>query len=110
MKQTTFILIAIFIASCTPKKSDNPTRVDIYCDSCYVKVNNEYIKDDTRVVETPFKGIVNGFKSVEFYRFETNSCVKVMDFINYSNDTPTFYYIEVNDTLFFDHNAYGFCY
>lgn len=108
MKQTTFILIAILIASCTPKKSDNPTKVHIYCDSCYVKVNNEYIKDDTRVVETPFKGIVNGFKSVEFYRFESNGCVRVMEFTNYTTNEATFYYIE-NDTINTEHDALGFC-
>lgn len=108
MKQTTFILIAILIASCTPKKSDTPMRVDIYCDSCYVKVNNEYIKDDTRVVETPFKGIVNGFHSVQFNRFESNSCVRVMEFTNYTPNEAIIYYIE-NDTIYIEHEALGFC-
>lgn len=93
-------VIALVLFSCAPGKSSKQYRVDVYCNSCHVKIGNEWSHEDSYVIETPFDGIVTGYKSILFNKFDSpNSCVRVREYTNYTNDTITAYFIEDGDTL-----------
>lgn len=103
------------MVSCAPGKRSTPTYVDVYCDSCFVKIQNMWYdpsgSGNTQVIEYPFEGIVDNYKRIEFNRFDSpNNCVRPIDYVNYSVDWTWIYIIENGDTTAsLDNGGNGYC-
>jgi len=85
-------------------KSVTKTTVHIQCDSCYAKVQNTS-DNQTEIV---FDGPITGTKNIDMFRFIHINCIQIVEFQNYSIDTPVIYAIENNDTI--QGNEFGFCF
>jgi hypothetical protein len=109
-----FIGVALMV-SCAPGKRDEPVHFDIYCDSCYVKIENMWFEapgsGKPRVYEYPFDGVVQSYKRVTFHRFDSpNNCIRPIEFMNYGSDTCWIYIIENGDTTAsLDNGGAGYC-
>ena len=116
MRKILLIIGIALMVSCAPGKKDTPTIVDIYCNSCYLKVQNMWFEapgaNSTKVYEYPFDGIVTNYQRVEVYRFDSpNSCVRPTEYANYSTDTTWIYIIENTDTIAaLENGGNGYCY
>lgn len=116
MRNLILVIGIALMVSCAPGKSETITYVDIYCDSCKIRITNEWYEKETKTkaIETPFEGIVVGYKRVEFYRFDSpNSCVRpgVFEYYTGSFETTWTYIIENSDTTqSIQGGGAGFCY
>lgn len=114
MKKLIYLLPFVLL-SCAPGKKADPIYFDIYCDSCYLKIQNMWFEspgsESTKVIEYPFDGVVQGYKRVEFHRFDSpNNCVRPIGYINYSVDNTWIYIIENGDTTAaLDNGGAGYC-
>jgi hypothetical protein len=108
MKKLMLIIGVALMLGCAPGKSGNIVNVDIYCDSCKVKVSNS---DGNEFIETTFNGDVSDYKRVVVDRYTSNqSCVRVIEFTNYDTTSTFIYYIENGDTIDVDANGIdGYC-
>lgn len=85
------------MVSCAPGRSGDIVNVDVYCDSCHVKVTNS---DKNNFIETVYNGDVSGYKRIVVERFISEySCVRAVEFTNYDTTSTVIYYIESADTL-----------
>lgn len=115
MKKLIYLLPFVLLA-CAPGKKETPIYYDIYCDSCSVKISNEWSEgqnpNKTVVKEVVFDGVVDNYKRIEFYRFDSpNSCTRPVSFQNFSTDTCWIYIIENSDTIgVIDNGGNGYCY
>lgn len=103
MRKLILFIGVVLMVSCAPGKSGQIVNVDIYCDSCYVKVSNS---DGNDFIETTFNGDVIDYKRVVVDRYTSNqSCVRVVEFTNYDTTSTIIYYIENADTIDIDANG-----
>lgn len=114
MKKLIYLLPFLLMA-CAPGKKSEPVYFDIYCNDCYVKIENMWFEgsgaNSPKVKEYPFDGVVSDYKRVEFHRFDSpNNCVRPIEFVNYSTDTCWIYIIENNDTTaILENGGLGYC-
>lgn len=106
------------LASCAPGKSDRLVRVDIYCDSCYAKVESRgYYGDPSDyqyISEIPFDREILDYQQINIFRFDSPiDCIRIVNYYSYTTDTVDIYFIENNDTILEEHRlsaATTYCY
>lgn len=94
-------LLPLLLLSCEPERSGEIVRLDIYCNSCHVKVINKAKPENEWFSETIFDGQVTNYKSLSIQRFRSDflRCTQVTEFSYANNDTLIFVVIENGDTL-----------
>lgn len=93
-----FLSAIVLVASCSPGKTGEIVKFKIYCDSCYVQVNNEWINQRTNEKggEIAFDKVVIDSASVDIERYDLFSCIRLSGFQNYTNDTARYTYTTGN--------------
>lgn len=110
MKKIIYLLPVILLA-CAPGKSGETVRLDVYCDSCYIKIINRAKSGSQWFVETAFDGNINGYKSINISRFDSDlRCTQISNITNYSTDSMYFFVIENNDTIEGVDPQSGYCF
>lgn len=96
--------------SCTPKKSGQFVRLDMYCDSCKVSVKSWWYRGNDSGSEVAYSGIIDNYQSINVERFDSDvPCVRLSEYINYGSDTIDIFFIENTDTIAHDVGATGYC-
>lgn len=105
-----FIGVALMVG-CAPGKSGEFVKAKIYCDSCHVKIANEWHMGNDKGLEIAFDSDVVDSAEIDIERFKSDyPCIRLNGGQNYSTGQIDIFFYENNILIGHDVNGTGFCY